>query len=273
MRSSPPPCNCFHEYSTSRKLAGAGNADDPFIHERLQSGCITWADGDVVEPDADGCIVIPSTSFGECIIDEHGNKLKKTSNGCYRLPFTVPEHWHISKNSLVEELALKDAQANTAVFTKANDTLLVSRFTSHEYPIVDQDEILIPQMLSAKSTVLSWNGSFTSSQLTPLTIAVNHTGVIILTVFINLQIKVNGPTVVTPFINAKNYEIPNSAVEKIELPAIEVIGTQAYSHELSYKLMNTNTTLTHKLALGLDCQFTTGNSISIHNASLFANYV
>ncbi len=267
-----PKCNCIHINSDGTYPPGNGSISNPYIHEKYDEDCLLYPNGDVVIPDDDGCIILPIFPGFNGIETDEGIPLEKI-NGCYRLPFPLPdeEHWQFEvPYSVIDYIRLEDEAGNTGTVNHINNELEITLSESIQIPEVEDNLIKIPQLNLLQGSLNNHTTVSIIEENIPLGLYINHLSERKVLVKIILTFLTDGIVDVTPLILFHDAEIPLSQIEEIALPSIEINKSNSFTFYKMLDFTNENMVSTHTMSLKLKYNSFSATTLIVESGTLSA---
>ena len=266
-----PKCNCIHKNSDGTFPTGSGSIGNPYLHDKLSDECLIYADGRVVIPDEDGCIILPIFDEFNGFEDDTGKPLPRIQ-GCFLLPFGLDaEHWQSgSPASVVTKVEYEDESGNNGDSDYINNDILFDVGALNQIPEVDNSLVELPQLNLIQEKLSNYLNTSTTEEILPLSFSLNHlSGRIVLTKVI-IYFDSDNTVEVTPSLLFNNAEIPLSQTEQLNLGSIEVSGPTTYTFYKRLQFDNSNSSSTHKVDLKLSYSDFLATSLEVKSATLSA---
>ena len=266
-----PKCNCIHKNSDGTFPTGSGSIGNPYLHDKLSDECLIYADGRVVIPDEDGCIILPIFDEFNGFEDDTGKPLPRIQ-GCFLLPFGLDaEHWQSgSLASLVTKVEYEDESGNNGDSDYINNDILFDVGTLNQIPEVDNNLVELPQLNLIQEKLINHTNTSTTEEILPLSFSLNHLSGRTILAKVIIYFNSDNLVKVTPSLLFNNGEIPLSQTEQLNLGSIDVSGPTTYTFYKKLPFTNSNSTSTHKAELKLTYSNFLATSLEVKSATLSA---
>lgn len=267
-----PKCNCIHINSDGTYPPGNGSISNPYIHEKYDDDCLLYPNGDVVIPDENGCIILPTFPGFNGVETDEGVLLEKI-NGCYRLPFPLPdeEHWQFEPPySIIDSIRLEDEATNTGIVDYVDNELEITLSELIQIPEVEDNLIKIPQLNLSQDKLNNYASTSMVEETIPLDLYINHLSERKVLIKVILTFLTDGIIDLTPLILFHNSEIPLSPVEEIPLPSLEINHNNSFTFYKMLDFTNENMTSTHTVSLKLRYNNFSATTLTIESGTLSA---